>query len=94
MHSRRLETLKIDISTYRGAEEDSLSRWFVELDDAIRARYIIDEQIQVAFAQSNLAGRDKTWALGLKLHIHTCLDRYYPVFSPTLIISDPDQTNV
>ena len=42
-------------------------RWFVELDDAIRARHIVDDQMQVAFAQSNLAGRAKTWALGLKL---------------------------
>ena len=39
----------------------------VELDDAIRARHIVDEQIQVAFAQSNLAGRAKTWALSLML---------------------------
>uniref|UniRef100_A0AAV1TX50 CCHC-type domain-containing protein n=1 Tax=Peronospora matthiolae TaxID=2874970 RepID=A0AAV1TX50_9STRA len=68
MHSRRPETLKIDISKYRGVEEDSLLRWFVELDDAIRARRIDDGDMQVAFAQSNLAGRAKTWVLGLKLH--------------------------
>uniref|UniRef100_A0AAV1TEE9 Retrotransposon gag domain-containing protein n=1 Tax=Peronospora matthiolae TaxID=2874970 RepID=A0AAV1TEE9_9STRA len=68
MHLRRPETLKIDISKYRGVEEDSLLRWFVELDDAIRARRIDDGEMQVAFAQSNLAGRAKTWALGLKLH--------------------------
>uniref|UniRef100_A0AAV1U007 Retrotransposon gag domain-containing protein n=1 Tax=Peronospora matthiolae TaxID=2874970 RepID=A0AAV1U007_9STRA len=68
MHLRRPETLKIDISKYRGVEENSLLRWFVELDDAIRARRIEDEDMQVAFAQSNLAGRAKTWALGLKLH--------------------------
>uniref|UniRef100_A0AAV1UKF9 Retrotransposon gag domain-containing protein n=1 Tax=Peronospora matthiolae TaxID=2874970 RepID=A0AAV1UKF9_9STRA len=68
MHSRRPETLKIDISKYRGVEEDSLLRCFVELDDAIRARRIDDGDLQVAFSQSNLAGRAKTWALGLKLH--------------------------
>ena len=66
-HTRRPEPLKIDISKYREVEEDSLLRWFVELDDAIRARHIVDEQMQVAFAQSNLAGRAKTWALSLKL---------------------------
>ena len=66
-HTRRPETLKIDISKYRGVEEDCLFRWFVELDDAIKARHIVSEQVQVAFAQSNLAGRTKTWALGLKL---------------------------
>uniref|UniRef100_A0AAV1TT14 CCHC-type domain-containing protein n=1 Tax=Peronospora matthiolae TaxID=2874970 RepID=A0AAV1TT14_9STRA len=68
MHTRRPETLKIDISKYRGVEEDSLLRWFVESDDAIRARRIDDGDMQAAFAQSNLAGRAKTWALGLKLH--------------------------
>ena len=67
-HSRRPESLKIDISKYKAAEEDSLLRWFIELNDAIRARHIVDEQMQVAFAQSNLAGRAKTWALDLKLH--------------------------
>uniref|UniRef100_A0AAV1VE35 Uncharacterized protein n=1 Tax=Peronospora matthiolae TaxID=2874970 RepID=A0AAV1VE35_9STRA len=76
MHSRRLETLKIDISKYRGVEEDSLLRWFVELDDAIRARRIDDGDMQVAFAQSNLAGRAKTWALGLNCTTHMRLGRW------------------
>ena len=68
-YTRRPEILKIDISKYKGADEDSLLRWFVELDDAIRARHIVDEEMQMAFAQSNLAGRAKTWtSLGLKLH--------------------------
>uniref|UniRef100_A0AAV1U1I4 CCHC-type domain-containing protein n=1 Tax=Peronospora matthiolae TaxID=2874970 RepID=A0AAV1U1I4_9STRA len=62
MHSRRPETLKIDISKYRGVDEDSLLRWFVELDDAIRARRIDVGDMQVAFAQSNQAGRAETWA--------------------------------
>uniref|UniRef100_A0AAV1TR17 Retrotransposon gag domain-containing protein n=1 Tax=Peronospora matthiolae TaxID=2874970 RepID=A0AAV1TR17_9STRA len=68
MHSRRPETLNIYISKYRGVEEDSLLRWFVELDDTMKARRIDDEEMQVTFAQSNLAGRAKTWSLGLKLH--------------------------
>ena len=41
---RRPETLKIDISKYKGANEDSLLRWVVELDDAIKARHIVDEE--------------------------------------------------
>ena len=67
-HTRRPETLKIDISKYKGVEEDSLLRWIVELDDAIRARHIEDDDMQVAFVLSNLTGRAKVWALGLKLH--------------------------
>uniref|UniRef100_A0AAV1TBI7 CCHC-type domain-containing protein n=1 Tax=Peronospora matthiolae TaxID=2874970 RepID=A0AAV1TBI7_9STRA len=65
--SQRSELLR-EQGAQQGVEEDSLLRWFVELDDAIRARRIDDGEMQVAFAQSNLAGRAKTWALGLKLH--------------------------
>uniref|UniRef100_A0AAV1TM70 Retrotransposon gag domain-containing protein n=1 Tax=Peronospora matthiolae TaxID=2874970 RepID=A0AAV1TM70_9STRA len=67
-HMRRPETLKIDISRYKGTDEDSLLRWLVELDDAIRARHIEGDEMQVTFTLSNLTGRAKTWALGLKLH--------------------------
>uniref|UniRef100_A0AAV1U2C4 Uncharacterized protein n=1 Tax=Peronospora matthiolae TaxID=2874970 RepID=A0AAV1U2C4_9STRA len=63
-HMRRPETLKIDVSRYKGTDEDSLLRWFVELDDAIRARHIEGDEMQVTFSLSNLTGRAKTWALG------------------------------
>ena len=66
-HARRPEILKVDISKYRGVEEDSLLLWFVELDRAIRARRVDDEQTKLTFAQSHLAGRAKTWALGLEM---------------------------
>uniref|UniRef100_A0AAV1TUZ9 Uncharacterized protein n=1 Tax=Peronospora matthiolae TaxID=2874970 RepID=A0AAV1TUZ9_9STRA len=67
-HTRRPENVKTDISRYKGTGEDSLLRWFVELDDAIRARYIEGDEMQVHFALSDLTGRAKTRALGLKLH--------------------------
>uniref|UniRef100_A0AAV1UJP8 Retrotransposon gag domain-containing protein n=1 Tax=Peronospora matthiolae TaxID=2874970 RepID=A0AAV1UJP8_9STRA len=67
-HIRRPETLKMDTARYKGTDEDSLLRWFVELNDAIRARHIEGGEMQVTFALSNLTGRAKTWALGLKLH--------------------------
>uniref|UniRef100_A0AAV1UF89 Retrotransposon gag domain-containing protein n=1 Tax=Peronospora matthiolae TaxID=2874970 RepID=A0AAV1UF89_9STRA len=67
-YTRRSETLKIDISRYKGTDEDSLLRWFVEFDDAIRARHIEGDEMQVTISLSNLTGRAKTWALGLKLH--------------------------
>ena len=41
--TRRPETLMIDISKYKGADEDSLLRWFGELNDAIKALHIVDE---------------------------------------------------
>uniref|UniRef100_A0AAV1T8P7 CCHC-type domain-containing protein n=1 Tax=Peronospora matthiolae TaxID=2874970 RepID=A0AAV1T8P7_9STRA len=67
-HMRRPENLKIDISRYKETDEDSLLRWFDELDTAIRVRHIKGDEIQVTFALSNLTGLAKTWALGLKLH--------------------------
>ena len=65
---RRRETLKLEVSKYRGVEEDSLLRWSLEVDDVIKARDIDDEEIQVAFAKSNLSERARTWALNLQLH--------------------------
>uniref|UniRef100_A0AAV1VMB0 Retrotransposon gag domain-containing protein n=1 Tax=Peronospora matthiolae TaxID=2874970 RepID=A0AAV1VMB0_9STRA len=67
-HTHRPETLKIGISKYKGTDEDSLLRWFVELDDAIRAHHIECDEMQVTLALSNLTRRAKTWALGLKFH--------------------------
>uniref|UniRef100_A0AAV1TXD9 Retrotransposon gag domain-containing protein n=1 Tax=Peronospora matthiolae TaxID=2874970 RepID=A0AAV1TXD9_9STRA len=67
-HMRRTKTLKIDISRYKGTDEYSLLRWFVELDDDIRTRHIEGDEMQVTFALSNLTGQAKTWPLGLKLH--------------------------
>ncbi|CAI5711096.1 unnamed protein product [Peronospora effusa] len=67
-YTRRPESLKIDVSKYKAVESDSLLRWFVELDDAIEACRIDDDAMKVKFAMSNLAGRAKAWALGLKLH--------------------------
>uniref|UniRef100_A0AAV1TKZ6 Uncharacterized protein n=1 Tax=Peronospora matthiolae TaxID=2874970 RepID=A0AAV1TKZ6_9STRA len=49
-HMRRPKTLKIDISRYKGTDEDVLLRWFVELDDAIRAHHIEGDEMQVTFA--------------------------------------------
>ena len=38
------------------------------MEDGIKARHISDEEMQVAFAKSNLSGRARTWALDLQLH--------------------------
>ena len=73
---RANETLKFDVSKYKAAEGESLLRWFVELDDAIEARRIEDDSLRVMFAVSNLAGRARTWALGLKLRNRDCFRSY------------------
>ena len=52
--------MKIDIYKYRVVKEDSLLRWFVELDDIIKARRIVNDETQVAFAHSDSDGRAKT----------------------------------
>ena len=58
--------MKVDISKYRGVPEDSLLLWLVELDRALRARRVDDEQMKLTFAQAHLAGRAKTWSLALE----------------------------
>uniref|UniRef100_K3WDS9 CCHC-type domain-containing protein n=1 Tax=Globisporangium ultimum (strain ATCC 200006 / CBS 805.95 / DAOM BR144) TaxID=431595 RepID=K3WDS9_GLOUD len=63
----RVTPLKLDVSPYRGGENEPLARWFVELDAAITARQLRDPIQQVLFAMSKLAGRAKSWAYGKRL---------------------------
>uniref|UniRef100_K3XDJ1 Uncharacterized protein n=1 Tax=Globisporangium ultimum (strain ATCC 200006 / CBS 805.95 / DAOM BR144) TaxID=431595 RepID=K3XDJ1_GLOUD len=51
----RVAPLKLDVSPYRGGENEPLARWFVELDAVITARQLRDPIQQVLFAMSNLA---------------------------------------
>ena len=43
---------KIEIYKYRRVDDYSLSRWFATIDGPIEARRIVDERMQIAFAQS------------------------------------------
>ncbi|KAF1326182.1 Pol protein, partial [Globisporangium splendens] len=74
--SLRTVPLKLDVSPYRGGENEPLSRWFVELDAAIAARQLRDPSQQVLFAMSNLAGRAKSWAYGKRLVDLNCFSSY------------------
>ncbi|KAF1325951.1 putative retroelement, partial [Globisporangium splendens] len=74
--SLRTVPLKLDVSPYRGGENEPLSRWFVELDAAIAARQLRDLSQQVLFAMSNLAGRAKSWAYGKRLADLNCFPSY------------------
>ncbi|KAF1322859.1 reverse transcriptase, partial [Globisporangium splendens] len=74
--SLRTVPLKLDVSPYRGGENEPLSRWFVELDAAITARQLRDPSQQVLFAMSNLAGRAKSWAYGKRLVDLNCFPSY------------------
>ncbi|KAF1314578.1 reverse transcriptase, partial [Globisporangium splendens] len=74
--SFRTVPLKLDVSPYRGGENEPLSRWFVELDAAITARQLRDPSQQVLFAMSNLAGRAKSWAYGKRLADLNCFPSY------------------
>uniref|UniRef100_K3W619 Retrotransposon gag domain-containing protein n=1 Tax=Globisporangium ultimum (strain ATCC 200006 / CBS 805.95 / DAOM BR144) TaxID=431595 RepID=K3W619_GLOUD len=68
--------LKLNVSPYRGGENEPLSRWFVELDAAVSARQLRDPIQQVLFAMSNLAGRAKSWAYGKRLADPNCFYSY------------------
>jgi Retrotransposon gag protein len=69
-------TLKLDVSKYSGSDKESLLRWLVELEAAIRARNITDPQMQVSFGMSCLSGRAKTWAFGRRLADSKCFATY------------------
>ena len=60
-------TVKLEVSSYRGDENESLPRWFAELDMAFQARCLYDDNLKVAFAMSKLAGRAKAWAYGRRM---------------------------
>ncbi|KAF1313280.1 reverse transcriptase, partial [Globisporangium splendens] len=74
--SFRTVPLKLDVSPYRGGENEPLSRWFVELDAAITARQLRDPMQRVLFAMPNLAGRAKSWAYGKRLSDPNCFYSY------------------
>ena len=57
--------IKIDVKEYDVSETKSLLRWFCETDQAIIARHYTDEQIQVPFMMSKVAGQAQYWAYGL-----------------------------
>jgi hypothetical protein len=72
----RVESIKLDVSKYRGAEGESLLRWLVELDAAVEARNFRTPHLEVMFAMSVLAGRAKTWAFGRRLADPNCFPTY------------------
>ena len=54
--------VKIDASRFSVKEGENLLRWIREVEIAMRARLINDEETKVAFAMSLLAARAKDWA--------------------------------
>ncbi|KAJ0397495.1 hypothetical protein P43SY_009302 [Pythium insidiosum] len=68
----RVDPIKIDTTKYSGDEKLPLRRWFCELDEAIEARQIVVTEQQVRYALSQLAGRAKSWAFGLKTSDREC----------------------
>lgn len=72
----KMDSLKVEVSTYKGEEKESLLRWLVELDAGIDARAISDHRLKVAFAMSRLAGRAKKWAFGKRMADPQCFPKY------------------
>lgn len=68
--------IKFRVSSFAGKERENILRWFIELETAMAARLIIAEEAKVGFAISQLAGRAKDWALGLKLIDLDCFPDY------------------
>lgn len=83
--------LKLDVSPYRGGENEPLARWFVELDAAIAARQLRDPSQQVLFAMSKLSGRAKSWAYGKRLADPNCFPSYDHFKAELKIAFEPPQ---
>lgn len=58
----RRKPVKLDVSKYRGSSEENLAHWLLSVTTAGTALLISDEDLQVAFAISHLAGRAKDWS--------------------------------
>ena len=68
--------LKFRVGSYYGRDKENILRWFVELETAMVARLIVAEEAKIGFAISQLGGRAKDWALGLKLTDPNCFPDY------------------
>jgi hypothetical protein len=68
--------IKFRVSNYSGKDRENILRWFIELETAMVARLITVEEAKVGFAISQLNGRAKDWALGLKLADPFCFPDY------------------
>ncbi|KAF1318312.1 reverse transcriptase, partial [Globisporangium splendens] len=68
----RQKAVTLEVAKYGGGDNEPLLRWFVEIDAAIRSGHIYDQEQQVDFAMSKLAGRAKCWAFGRRMADHTC----------------------
>lgn len=82
--------IKFRVSNYSGKDKENILRWFIELETAMTARLITVEEAKVGFAISQLNGRAKDWALGLKLidpfsfpDYETFKDKLRATFEPT-----------
>lgn len=67
---------KVDVAKYKGTQRESLPRWIVEMDSAIRARCVDGDELKVTYAMSNLAGNAKTWAYGRRMADPNCFLTY------------------
>ncbi|GMF19256.1 unnamed protein product [Phytophthora fragariaefolia] len=55
--------VKMSVPTFDGKDSDSLVFWVREIEIALSADQIYDARAQVAFALSNLGGRERAWAM-------------------------------
>lgn len=89
---KRPTPLKVDVGKYKGNENESLLRWLVEIDAAMKARCIEDDATKVAFVMSNLAGRAKVWAFGRRLADETCFSSYSELRNELKATFEPPKT--
>ncbi|POM60630.1 Gag protein [Phytophthora palmivora] len=66
MKSAQPKPLRHKVNPYEGKEGENLHFWVRDIVFVMGATLITTERLRVAFAQSNLGGRAKTWACTLE----------------------------
>ena len=54
MHTRRQISVKVDVIKYNKVQEESVFKWIIKREDAIRTRRIVEEEIKVTHPHPKL----------------------------------------
>lgn len=84
--------VKVNVSSFKGKEGENLPRWKNEVESAIIAGRISEDEIQVAFALSFLAGRAKDWAFGKRMVDKNCFPSLEKLFDELEVTFQPPKS--
>ena len=84
--------VKLEASIYGAREYENLAQWFVEVQTALRARRIGEDDMQVAYAMSRLGGRARSWAYSRIMSDPTCFPNWETLKTELMEAFQPPKT--